>query len=154
MMYGGAGGSFVEPSEHVDGNVGDAVGIGRSGSGVSGGMSAKYDVSYAIVVSSISRKMMSKSRKSRWVFEGACPIPTKSRTMDRPSAAPCTACVQMIPKLKRSMRKNQKRKDLPECSSRGRENCHWTDSRQRNAQMVGESRKERVCSWYRRESSW
>lgn len=168
IMYGKA--DSLELSGAVVGRVVGVEGIGRSVSGVSDGMSAKYDVSYETVVRSISRPMMRKSRKSKCAFDGMCPtlevsrglrttaqadtpIPTKSKMMDRPCAAPRTACVHTMPKLNSTMRKNQNRKVLEACSSRGLQNCHWTVRRQRNAQIDGDNRNERVCSWYSRVSS-
>ena len=47
------------------------AGIGDNGSGVSDGMSAAYDVSYAMVTSTKLRNTMKKSSASRCAFEGS-----------------------------------------------------------------------------------
>ena len=97
----------------------------------SGCILEERDISYAIVVSTIWKKRIKASRRSKCNFEGACPVasyismeyvvigmdmfnlpcPTKSRTTARPSAAPCVVCVHILPMLKNNKTRYQNRND-------------------------------------------
>jgi len=74
------------------------TGSGRKISWVPGLLSAS-ETSYAIIVSSHWRNRMEKSRMRSWILDGAKDMPTKSRMIALPSAAPFFACEYRANKL-------------------------------------------------------
>lgn len=114
---------------------------------------AASDVSYAIVVSTISRNMMKRSSNTMCNVDGTYPIPIKSNIRDGPFVAPSAAWVHKLPMLNTKTMKNQNRSVRFESISLGLENWNWDEHREMRTNREGERKNESVCNLYNRVSS-